>query len=130
MQPDTPVSECQCRFQRDRRIVASQRPGRSRECARIAAQAQQGDGGESAPSALSSMDGNKVAGKCTVEGVAQDVTGEIADQKVTFQHGGEYNGEALTITYSGTFESATSLTGEVNVKPYDVGGTFKAKKKE
>jgi hypothetical protein len=76
------------------------------------------------------QDGNKVTGKCTVEGVAQDVTGEIADQKVTFQHGGEYNGEALTITYSGTFESAASLTGEVNVKPFDVSGTFKAKKKE
>jgi hypothetical protein len=76
------------------------------------------------------QDSNKVTGKCTVNGADQAVKGEITDQKVTFQHGGEYNGEALTIIYSGTFDSPTALTGEVNVQPFDVSGTFKAKKKE
>ena len=75
------------------------------------------------------QDGGKITGKCVFNGAEQDVTGDATEQKFTFQHGGEYNGEALTITYSGSFESATILSGELNVKPYDVSGTFKAKKK-
>ena len=76
------------------------------------------------------QDGNKVTGKCSIGGTDQDVTGEITEKKVTWKHAAEYNGETLTITYLGTFESATSLAGDVNVLPFDVTGTFKAKKKE
>ena len=73
---------------------------------------------------------NKITGKCTSEnGGEQKVTGEIEGGKVTFRHAGEYNGEALTITYTGKFESATVLSGAVNVLPYNVDGTFKATKK-
>ena len=75
------------------------------------------------------QDGNKVTGKCNQSGTDQTVTGEVADQKITFQHGADYNGQALTIVYSGKFESATVLSGDVNVQPFDAGGTFKATKK-
>jgi hypothetical protein len=51
-------------------------------------------------------------------------------RRVTFKHGGEDNGEALTVTYARTFESATALRGDVNVLPFDVSGMFKAEKKK
>jgi hypothetical protein len=73
---------------------------------------------------------NKLTGKCNLSGTDQPVTGEIDGQKVTFQHGSTYNGEALTLVYSGAFDSDTTLAGVLTVKPYEVSGTFKAKKKE
>jgi hypothetical protein len=76
------------------------------------------------------QDGNKITGKCTMgDNTEQKVTGEVDGDKVTFSHGAEYNGEALTVTYSGKLESATVLSGNVNVQPYNVDGTFKATKK-
>jgi hypothetical protein len=76
------------------------------------------------------QEGSKVMGKCTSEGTDQAVTGEVEGQKVTFQHASAYNGEPLTIIYSGTFDSDTSLAGAMTVKPFEAVGTFKAKKKE
>jgi hypothetical protein len=75
------------------------------------------------------QEGSKIAGTCNMGGADQAVTGEIADQKVTFRHAAEYNGQTLTIIYNGKFESATVLSGEVNVQPFEVGGTFKATKR-
>lgn len=75
------------------------------------------------------QDGNKVTGKCAIGGTDQDVTGDVADQKITFKHGAEYNGQPLTILYSGKVDSATALSGEVNVQPFDANGTFKAAKR-
>jgi hypothetical protein len=71
-----------------------------------------------------------VTGKCSIGGTDQDVTGEITEKKVIWKHAAQYNGETLTITYSGTVESAASMAVEMNVLPFDVTGTFKAKKKE
>jgi len=75
------------------------------------------------------QDGNKISGTCTMGGADQAVTGEIADEKVSFKHAAEYNGQALTIIYTGKFESATALAGEVIVQPFEVAGTFKATRK-
>ena len=74
------------------------------------------------------QEGSKVTGKCTSEGIDRPVTGDVTGQKFTFQHPSEYNGEALTLVYSGTFDSDTTLSGALTVKPYEVSGTFKAKK--
>jgi hypothetical protein len=76
------------------------------------------------------QEGGKITGKCTSEGVDRPVAGDIAAEKFTFQHASEYNGEALTIIYSGTFDSDTTLAGAMTVRPYEVSGTFKAKKKQ
>jgi hypothetical protein len=76
------------------------------------------------------QDGNKVTGKCTLDDTDHEVTGEVKDQKVTWKHDAEYNGQTLTITYSGTFQSASSIAGDVDVEPFGASGTFTAKKKE
>lgn len=56
-----------------------------------------------------------------------DVTGSVKSGRVTFTHGGEYQGSALTITYAGTLASAPkALTGTIDVQPFGVTGTFSA----
>jgi hypothetical protein len=68
-----------------------------------------------------------VTGTCAIEGAdAREVKGEVKDGKVTFQHGGEYEGQALTVVYSGTIVSATELKGTITINPFDVGGEFVA----
>jgi hypothetical protein len=54
------------------------------------------------------------------------VTGEVKEGKVTFSHGGEYEGQALTITYSGTLASPAALKGTIDVQPFAASGTFSA----
>lgn len=67
-----------------------------------------------------------VSGRCTSEeNVAYDVTGEMKDGKVTFQHGGNYQGTALTMTFVGTLADK-AIKGSVDVQPFNVSGNFAA----
>ena len=70
--------------------------------------------------------GTAVTGSCTAEGgQAYPVTGEVKDGRVTFRHGGEYQGQALTLTYSGML-AAKPLKGTIDVQPFGVTGDFTA----
>jgi hypothetical protein len=71
--------------------------------------------------------GTVLTGTC-VGGVGEklELTGEVKDGKVTFKHGGDYQGQALTITYTATSASAKALKGTVEVLPFNVSGTFSA----
>ena len=72
------------------------------------------------------VSGTTISGNCAGEqGPPQTITGEVKDGKVTFQHGGDYQGQELTIVYSGALESG-GLKGTIAVKPFDVGGEFTA----
>lgn len=55
-----------------------------------------------------------------------DLSGEVKDGKVTFSHGGTYDGQALTITFTSTASTAKELKGSVFVLPFNVSGTFSA----
>ena len=71
--------------------------------------------------------GTTLSGSCTNDtGAALPITGTVKGDSVTFQHGGDYQGQELTIVYSGKLETATKLTGTINVKPFDAAGTFTA----
>ncbi len=75
------------------------------------------------------QEGEKLSGSCAgvmPDGKASEVTGEIKDGKFSFKHGGEYNGDALTLTYSGTVVSPKELKGTVTVDPFAVSGEFAA----
>ena len=70
--------------------------------------------------------GAAITGSCTAEsGQAYPVTGEVKDGKVTFRHGGEYQGQALTLTYSGML-ATKPLKGTIDVQPFGVSGDFTA----
>ena len=45
---------------------------------------------------------------------------------VIFEHGGDYQGQELTIVYAAKLETAKKLKGTINVKPFDAAGTFTA----
>ncbi|HET8654427.1 MAG TPA: hypothetical protein VFL93_02750 [Longimicrobiaceae bacterium] len=74
------------------------------------------------------QEGSSLKGSCTsaASDKSYDLTGELKDGKITFRHGGDYQGEALTIVYTGTLDSPAEIKGTVDVQPYDVSGDFTA----
>lgn len=75
-------------------------------------------------------DKDKFVGICVNDGKTYDTTVTIVDQKVTFVHAGEYQGQALILTYIGTYSDKGELAGVINVAPLGYDGTFTAKKAE
>ena len=73
---------------------------------------------------------DKITGSCVTDGKTYDTTVTIKDDKVIFVHGGEYQGQALTLTYTGTYNDKGDLSGTINVDPLGYDGTFTAKKTE
>ena len=71
---------------------------------------------------------NKVSGTCTNPEKSYDVTGDVDGQKVTFTHAAEYNGDPLTLTYTGTLDESGAMKGSVDVQPMGVSGDFTATK--
>jgi len=72
--------------------------------------------------------GDKLTGVCSSMqpgGADVPITGEVKGDSVTFSHGGDYQGTALTIIYSAK-HTANKLDGTINVKPFDAAGTFTA----
>lgn len=74
---------------------------------------------------------DKITGSCTnSDGKTYDTAVTIDGTKVVFIHGGEYEGQALTLTYTGTYNDKGDLSGAIDVKPLGYDGTFTAKKAE
>jgi hypothetical protein len=72
--------------------------------------------------------GTKITGVCSSMapgGPDTPITGEVKGDSVTFSHGGDYQGTALTIVYSAK-HTANKLEGTINVKPFDAAGSFTA----
>jgi hypothetical protein len=71
--------------------------------------------------------GSTLTGSCALGGQkSYDLTGEVKDGAITFKHGGDYEGQALTIAYSGTLVTAKEMKGTISVDPFGVGGDFSA----
>lgn len=71
--------------------------------------------------------GTVLSGSCTSEdGEPALLAGQIKDGKITFWHGGDWDGQALTVIYSGMLASAAELKGTIEVRPFNVSGTFTA----
>jgi hypothetical protein len=70
----------------------------------------------------------KITGSCKGDSGTFDVTGDVTGTKMVFRHDAEYQGDKLTITYSGTVDDTGLLKGTVDVQPMDVAGDFTAKK--
>jgi hypothetical protein len=73
------------------------------------------------------QEGTALTGSCSgAGGGRQEVTGQVAEGKVTFQYRAEYEGQPLTVVYSGALNSPTEFRGTMLVQPFDVGGAFTA----
>ena len=66
-----------------------------------------------------------LSGSCIDDaGMAHPITGEVKEGKITFKYASDYQGQPLTVAYSGTLASPGLLKGTVQVQPMGVGGTF------
>ena len=70
----------------------------------------------------------KLSGTCKDDVAAHDVTGTVADKSVTFSHPSQYQGQALTLNFSGRLDDVGALSGTVDVLPMGYSGTFSATK--
>lgn len=67
-----------------------------------------------------------ITGSCAgTQGQATfEITGKLDGAALTLQHKVEYNGDQLTLTYTGKAESPEKIAGTVNVAPMGVDGDF------
>jgi len=67
-------------------------------------------------------------GTCAGERGSVMITGKVEAKSINWQFDTQYEGQTLTIYYSGTSQSAEKITGTVNVQPMNVSGEFTATK--
>jgi hypothetical protein len=73
----------------------------------------------------------KLKGSCDVDGMGKyDATGSVTDKTVIITHPGTYQGQDLTLTYTGKINSDGGITGTIDVDPMAVTGSFSAKKSD
>jgi len=70
----------------------------------------------------------KLTGSCDTASGKQDIKGSVADQTATFSHGGTYEGQAFVMTFTGKINGDGGMTGTMDVDPFNVSGSFSAKK--
>lgn len=73
----------------------------------------------------------KLTGSCknTIDGTEYALTGEVSAKSVEWKYKRDFAGTEITSTYKGTLdEKGTTITGKMNVQPFDVEADFTAKK--
>ena len=66
-----------------------------------------------------------LTGNCAGEdGEGALLAGKIEGGKITFWHGGDWDGQPLTIVYAGAMSAPDVLKGTIEVRPMNVAGTF------
>jgi len=69
-----------------------------------------------------------LTGTCKGERGSVTIAGKVEAKTVSWQFDTPYEGQTLTVYYSGTLETAEKIAGSVNVQPMNVGGEFTATK--
>jgi hypothetical protein len=67
-------------------------------------------------------------GTCKGDQGNVDITGRVDGKKVSWQLKSDYNGQTLTVIYTGTMDSTSTITGTIDVQPIGATGDFTAKK--
>ena len=67
-----------------------------------------------------------VTGTCESDQFSHDVTGKVDGKTITWQFNTPWEGQTLTVTYSGTLDGADKMKGTVDVQPLSVTGDFTA----
>ncbi len=74
------------------------------------------------------QDAGKLTGACKSESGENPLKGQVDGQKITFQHQTPYNGDLITLSYTGTIASASEIKGTIDVQPFNVSGEFTGQK--
>ena len=74
---------------------------------------------------------NALTGTCVrkADGKSVDATGSVKDDAVAWHYNSEYNGDPITVTYSGKLAKDGTISGSIVVDPYNATGDFTATKK-
>ncbi len=84
------------------------------------------------------VQGHPIKEICVLTGEDAALTGTCAGEKtypaaaslkgdmVTLTHAGEYQGQALTLTFTGKLQADGSLSGSIDVQPLNYDGAFTA----
>jgi hypothetical protein len=82
-------------------------------------------GNESDSSCTFVQKDNELTGTCKSEQGESKLTGKVDGRKISWSYNADYNGTALTITYSGTV-AGDKISGDESVDPFGVSGDFTA----
>lgn len=69
-----------------------------------------------------------LTGSCDTSTGKYDLKGKLDGKTATFTHAGKYQGSDLTITFTGKLAADGTMTGTMDVDPFNVTGSFSAKK--
>lgn len=69
-----------------------------------------------------------LSGQCDTESGKWDVKGKIDGRTATFTHPGKYQGMDYVATYTGKVAADGTMTGTIDVDPFNVTGSFSGKK--
>ncbi len=69
-----------------------------------------------------------LSGSCNTSTGKYDLKGKLDGRTTTFSHGGKYQGSDLTITFTGKVAEDGTMTGTIDVDPFNATGSFSAKK--
>lgn len=69
-----------------------------------------------------------LTGTCTGDDGDHALTGKVDGNKVTWQYKMDYNGQPLTLVFTGTVNAEDQFDGTVEVDPMGVSGDFSAKR--
>ena len=83
-------------------------------------------GSESDQSCTFAQKDNDLTGNCNTNRGTVQISEKIDEKKVTWTYKSEYNGSPLTVTFKGTLESTTKITGTVRAEEFGVEGEFTA----
>ena len=67
----------------------------------------------------------QLTGSCKSDTGELKLNGTVDGKKVNFKINTEYNGEQLTLIYTGTMEDSGNVQGDVEVQPMGITGDFK-----
>jgi len=68
----------------------------------------------------------ELTGSCVSDRGTSPISGKVDGKKVSWISKSQYQGNPLTLTFNGTLESTTKITGTLNVAEYNVDGGFTA----
>jgi hypothetical protein len=68
----------------------------------------------------------ELTGTCSTDRGTVQISGKMDEKNVTWKYQSEYNGSPLTVTFKGTLDSATKITGRVAVEEFGIEGEFTA----
>jgi hypothetical protein len=69
-----------------------------------------------------------LSGTCDTSGGKFPISGKVTDKRVTFTHPAMYQAQDMTVSFFGTLDEPTSISGSIDMQPINAGGAFAMKK--